>query len=90
MQGKDATKMPTLWRYPRYQEGIVKPHWNTPRLQPCEDRQLMNCTRSGLGSQGRLPEDGDWDQGQKQMQRGTQYCYIYLTVDMTVDYIAIV
>ncbi|CAL1126622.1 unnamed protein product [Cladocopium goreaui] len=42
-----------------YQEGVVQWGWHTPRLQPCEDRkQLTTCTRSGLGSQGRLPEDG--------------------------------
>lgn len=56
---------PLVFRKPRYQEGLVKPHWNTPRLQPCEDRQLMNCTRSGLGSQGRLPEDGAWKTNDK-------------------------
>lgn len=81
MQGNDATQTHTLWsleRKPRYQEGLVKPHWNTPRLQPCEDRQLMNCTRSGLGSQGRLPEDGAW----KTIDKGN-------TIFLTVEYIMI-
>lgn len=81
MQGSDATQTHTLWsleRKPRYQEGLVKPHWNTPRLQPCEDRQLMNCTRSGLGSQGRLPEDGAW----KTIDKGN-------TIFLTLEYIMI-
>lgn len=42
-----------------YQEGLSRIGWNTPRILPCEDRRLLrNSTRSGLGSQGRLPEDG--------------------------------
>eukprot|EP00930_Biecheleria_cincta_P034027 TRINITY_DN23555_c0_g1_i2.p1 TRINITY_DN23555_c0_g1~~TRINITY_DN23555_c0_g1_i2.p1 ORF type:complete len:311 (-),score=27.31 TRINITY_DN23555_c0_g1_i2:214-1146(-) len=42
-----------------YQEGLIRTNWNTPRILPCEDRRrLRNYTRSGLGSQGRLPQDG--------------------------------
>ncbi|CAE7799788.1 rnf217 [Symbiodinium microadriaticum] len=42
-----------------YQDGAVRDGWNTPRIVPCEDRRrLHHSTRSGLGSQGRLPGDG--------------------------------
>lgn len=42
-----------------FQHGELRWGWNTPRVVPCEDRHLVStCTRSGLGSQGRLPQDG--------------------------------
>ena len=60
-QGRLSTEGAEVYReiLAPFQELRRRRDWHTPRLAPCEDRRKVpNRTRSGLGSQGRLPADG--------------------------------